>query len=70
MEWAIAAVRDRRRTTRPSSRIPGAGRMLERYIQFRIDLPAIARLANLEVKELNFLDYRTLVTGWLDENSW
>jgi hypothetical protein len=67
---AIAAVRDWLRTNRPSSRIPGAVRMLERYIQFRIDLPAIAQLANLEVKELNFLDYRTLVTGWLDENSW
>jgi hypothetical protein len=67
---AIAAVRDWLRTNRPSSRIPGAGRMLERYIHFRIELPAIAHLANLEVKELNFLDYRTLVTGWLDENSW
>jgi hypothetical protein len=44
--------------------------MRERYIEFRLDLPAVARAANLAVNELNFLDYRTLVTGWLDENSW
>jgi hypothetical protein len=67
---AIAAVRDWLRTSRPNSRIPGAGRMQERYVDFRLDLPAIARAANLAVQELNFLDYRTLVTGWLDENSW
>ena len=50
--------------------IPGAERMRERYVQFRLELPAVARAANLDVRELNFLDYRTLVTGWLDENSW
>ena len=37
---------------------------------FYLELPAIARAAHLSVQELNFLDYRTLVTGWLDENSW
>jgi hypothetical protein len=67
---AIAAVRDWLRTNRPGSRIPGARRMQERYIGFRVDLPAIARAANLTLQDLNFLDYRTLVTGWLDENSW
>jgi hypothetical protein len=44
--------------------------MRERYIEFRLDLPSVARAANLAVNELNFVDYRTLVTGWLDENSW
>jgi hypothetical protein len=67
---AIGAVRDWLRSSRANSRIPGAGRMRERYIEFRLDLPAVARAANLAVNELNFLDYRTLVTGWLDENSW
>ena len=68
---AIAAVRDWLRTNRPSSiGIPGAQRMQDRYMQFRRELPAVARAAGLAVRELNFLDYRTLVTGWLDENSW
>ena len=44
--------------------------MQERYIEYRLDLPAVARAANLTVQELNFLDYQTLVTGWRDENSW
>lgn len=68
---AIAGVRDWLRTIHPSSiGIPGAKRMQERYVQFRLELPAVARAASLDVQELNFLDYRTLVTGWLDENSW
>ena len=68
---AIAAVRDWLRANHPGiMAIPSAKRMRERYVQFRLDLPAVARAANLDVQELNFLDYRTLVTGWLDENSW
>jgi hypothetical protein len=67
---AIAAVRDWLRTSRVRSRLPGAGQMRERYIDFRLDLPALAHVANLDLRELNFLDYRTLVTGWLDENAW
>ena len=67
---AIAAVRDWLRTNRPSSRIPGARRMQDRYVAFRLELPAMACAAGLAVRELNFLDYRTLVTGWLDENPW
>jgi hypothetical protein len=66
---AIGAVRDWLRASRVSSRIPGSRRMRERYIEFRLDLPPIARAANLAIDELSFLDYRTLVTGWLDENS-
>ena len=66
---AIGAVRDWLRNSRANSRIPGARRIMERYIEFRLDLPAVARAANLAVNELNFLDYRTLVDGWLDENS-
>lgn len=67
---AIAAVRDWLRINHPGSiGIPGAKRMQERYVQFRLELPAVARAANLDVQELNFLDYRTSVTGWLDENS-
>jgi hypothetical protein len=66
---AIAAVRDWLRTSRPGTLIPGAGQMQKRYVRFRVELPALARAANLTVRELSFLDYRALVTGWLDENS-
>jgi hypothetical protein len=67
---AITAVRDWLRISGSSGRMPGARRMQERYVEFRLDLPAMARRENLEVRELIFFDYRTLVTGWLDENSW
>jgi hypothetical protein len=67
---AIAAVRDWLRTNRPGRSIPGPERMQQRYVEFRLDLPALARAANLALYEINFVDYRTLVTGWLDENSW
>jgi hypothetical protein len=30
----------------------------------------MCRLQNLDVRDLTFFDYRTLVTGWLDENEW
>lgn len=67
---AIAAVRNWLRANRQGSSMPGARRMQDRYIQFRIELPAVARTAGLDLRELTFLDYRTLITGWLDENSW
>lgn len=66
---AIAAVRNWLRTNLSGRSIPGAIRMAERYAEFRLELPVAARAANLAVQDLNFLDYRTLVTGWLDENS-
>lgn len=67
---AIAAVRDWLRTSRPGISIPGPKRIEQRYLEFRLDLPALAGAANLALHEINFVDYRTLVTGWLDENSW
>ena len=50
--------------------IPGGARIADRYTQFRQDLPAMCEQAGLEVGALIFLDYRTLVVGWLDENPW
>jgi hypothetical protein len=67
---AIAAVRNWLRTNHPSNTgIPGAARISGRYLRFRQQLPALGRAAGLDIRELNFLDYRTLVSGWLDENS-
>jgi hypothetical protein len=68
---AIAAVRDWLRAARSSTvGIPGPMRIRERYLEFRLALPAICRAAGLEPTDLTFLDYRTLVVGWLNENPW
>lgn len=66
---AIAAVRDWLRTNRPASGIPGARNIEGRYFEFRRELPAVARVAGMTVGELNFLDYRAVVTIWLDEHA-
>jgi hypothetical protein len=67
---AIHAVRNWLRITHPGLTIPGAQRMKARYLEFRRELPAMAKRANLAVPELSFLDYRIQVVSWLDENSW
>ena len=35
---------------------------------FRLELPKMCHVQNLDPHELPFIDYRTLVTGWLVEN--
>jgi hypothetical protein len=69
---AIQVVRDWLRTARKTSSgdMPGGARIADRYRQFRLDLPTMCENAGLEVGSLIFLDYRTLVVGWLDENPW
>jgi len=71
VEDAIAAVRDWLRTARKdSAQIPGGRRIAERYLKFRRDLPRMCATAGLELRDIPFLDYRTMVTGWLEENEW
>jgi hypothetical protein len=69
---AIGVVRDWLRTSRKTNpgTMPGGARIAHRYRQFRLDLPTMCVNAGLEVGTLIFLDYRTLVVGWLDENPW
>ena len=43
-------------------------RRRRRYVRFRVELPAICRAARLDVHELSFLDYRTLVEEWVALN--
>jgi len=62
---AVAAVRSWLRTTARRNDLRGATNMANRYIQFRLDLPAICRAARLDVKDLDFVDYRTLVDAWI-----
>ena len=71
VEDAIVAVRDWLREARPGSdQIPGGKRIAERYVNFRGDLPRMSRIAGLEMRELAYLDYRTMIIGWLQENEW
>lgn len=65
---AVAAVRGWLRTTAGRDNLRGAADMANRYVQFRLELPAICRAARLEVRDLDFLDYRTLVEAWIAEN--
>lgn len=71
VEDAIVGVRDWLREARSgSNQIPGGRRIAERYVNFRRDLPNMSRAAGLEMRELAFLDYRTMIIGWLKENEW
>lgn len=71
VDTAIVAVRDWLRSERHgSAQIPGGQRIAERYLEFRTDFPAMCEAANLDKRAVSFLDYRTLVIGWLDDNPW
>jgi len=50
--------------------MPSPLKMAERYIEFRLDLPAMCRNRQLDRRDLSFLDYRELVSGWRAENEW
>lgn len=68
---AIIAVRDWLRTVRrDSAQMPGGRRIADRYFQFRVDLPRICKRGGLDRRNIQFLDYQTLVVGWLDDNEW
>jgi len=68
---AILAVREFLRAARATSvGMPGARRMAERYAEFLLDLPRMCRLMKLDASDLGFLDYRTVITGWLEANEW
>jgi hypothetical protein len=61
----VAAVRNWLRTTSKRHGIRGATEMASRYVQFRVELPAICRAARLDASDLAFLDYRTLIEEWV-----
>jgi hypothetical protein len=71
VEDAITAVRDWLRTVRKNSaQIPGGRRIAERYVAFRRDLPRMCKTEGLDVRDITFFDYRTMIIGWLEENEW
>jgi hypothetical protein len=71
VEVAIRAVRNWLGTDRRGQgAIPSPSRMTKRYLEFRLDLPSMCSNQELDLADLSFIDYRTLVVGWLDENEW
>lgn len=67
-EAAIMAVRNWLRAARPHARMPGGGVLARRYLQFRRDFRRMCELREVDRLDPPFLDYRTLVVAWLDEN--
>jgi hypothetical protein len=65
---AIRAVRDWLRSARSNADVPGSVVIAQRYIAFRRDLPSMCRAEGMETAEMLFLDYRTFVIAWLEEN--
>ena len=55
---------------RSGVRIPSGSRIADRYAHFLLALPTFCSKLNLEMDELVFNDYTTLVVGWLRENRW
>lgn len=66
---AIVAVRNWLRTTGGGAvDFPGPVRIQNRYLLFRGDLPILRRGRDLDPRSLAFIDYRTLLMGWREEN--
>ena len=66
---AVRAVREWLRTTSRRVGIRGPSDMANRYLQFRRELPPICRAARLDMGDLGFLDYRTIVEEWIRVHS-
>lgn len=64
---AIRAVRNWLQPNLPrGSALLGPSQLGNSYIRFRQDLPRMCERRSLDLRELTFIDYRTLVQGWLD----
>ena len=50
------------------AQVPSSALLVRRYVEFRRQLPFICRMESSTPAELTFLDYKRLVTYWLDEN--
>lgn len=69
-ERAIKSIRDWLRSSKPETPIPGASKIIERYLLFRKDLPLIYETLNLREEDLTFIDFQNIVVEWLTANSW
>lgn len=69
-ERAIKATRNWLNSARSAGDpLVGHAKMAERYYQFRRELPKLCRQGNLDHRDLEFVDYRRVVAGWIDENT-
>ncbi len=50
--------------------LPSGSRILHRYENFRQALPIACEKARLDITELTYNDYTTLVVQWLKVNPW
>lgn len=65
-DLAIRCVRDWLSTMSPRRQLAGAAHINDRYHQFSMDLPQLARELKLRADELTFQDLCTLVVIWLE----
>ncbi|HEU0055599.1 MAG TPA: hypothetical protein VFQ39_20565 [Longimicrobium sp.] len=66
----IAAVRGMLTTAADEgARIPGPARVLERYEQFKVELPDLCDRLHLKPNELEFVELRSLAQSWLNRTS-
>ena len=69
VESVIQGVRNWLRASLPRSiRVKSATSLMNRYTDFRRQLPVATRYEGFSVAELTFLDYRTFVDVWVNEN--
>ena len=65
----LTAVRNWLQANMKSSRsLPGPSTLIDRYLEFRRQLPFMCRHEGFKVSELTFLDYRQLVMAWTEVN--
>lgn len=71
-EVAIRHVRDWLNNSAVDTEImkPGARKMFERYGRFMRELPELCERFHLDVEDLTFIDFRTLLVEWLVFNEW
>lgn len=69
-EKAIKVVRDWLRSSDETVKIPSGSKIARHYSEFREDLPDLCSAANLDLNELIYNDYTTLVVQWLKAHPW
>ena len=65
-EMIVTVVRNWLRTASKRETIPSGGIIWERYQEFMRDLPQLAQVLQLEIEELIFNDYTSVIKKWLE----
>ena len=64
----VSAVRDWLRTATDADDMPSGAIVYKHYKRFRRNLPKICEASDLQIEELNFLDYSHTVAEWIKQN--